>query len=643
VTLAVALALFMNAALGPPARAVMRYGPLQISGNVDSLNFVRNSNPNSYQDIMNRNAVRLRVDWDWLQNGLLMDRFSVPFIERSKVFLLYRGVYDGFYDIAPTDLQRGQERSDDLIGGPIAGNTPGQCVGGPCPQGPTNGVFKPLLPGSYSRWSDADRNGRKYENRLREAYIDLKIQDEPLSFRLGRQQIIWGESDQFRVMDCFNPLDFTWHAQIESWDEIRIPMWVGKGLWDIGTLGPLSNTFLEVVYNPFDFQDGLKLDFNPRPWSVPYPYPLRGGQVQNAGAFFVSPRFNLQGTSLSKGDFQRNPQDASEIGTRFHGVTPQGFEFSLDYLYGRARGLGGASTNAFKIEKVNLPYSLTQLKPGVAIGYYQDPSMPAAKPIYPIDVTGEIIHPYMHIFGMTGNYFEGDYTQSVLRFETAYVLGEPFQTVDPASLVNVTAAGQRLSAYPCSDPRGNCSPIGFTKRDIWSGMAGFDRPTWIRFLNSKATWFLTGQFFWTYTTGNVNQLVGSASTGDAPYYGPTGQWKSGPYAGLVERTQYAQCPGLGCGNGDQIRRWEHLVTTAATSFYRSGTVVPFIANAWDPVNDSDEILWSVQYFYSNNFIITLQQNFFTTYGSKAPSNDSEYTAGRFDRRDETGVRLTYQF
>jgi hypothetical protein len=172
-------------------------------------------------------------------------------------------------------------------------------------------------------------------------------------------------------------------------------------------------------------------------------------------------------------------------------------------------------------------------------------------------------------------------------------------------------------------------------------MAGFDRPTWIRFLNSKATWFLTGQFFWTYVTGNVNNLCGNAPVGDFPYYGPVGKWMSGPFAGLSERQQNAN-PGV-AGNGDNIRRWEHLITFAASSFYRSGTVVPFIASAWDPVNDNELISWSVAYYYSNNFIITLEQNFFTTYGSKAPSNDPEETGGRFDRRDETGIRLTYQF
>ena len=37
--------------------------------------------------------------------------------------------------------------------------------------------------------------------------------------------------------------------------------------------------------------------------------------------------------------------------------------------------------------------------------------------VTPLDVKAKVIHPYMHIFGFTGNYFEGDFTQAVLRFE----------------------------------------------------------------------------------------------------------------------------------------------------------------------------------------------------------------------------------
>ena len=644
--LAVALALLVSAALGPPAWAVMKYGPLQLSGNMDSLNLVRHSNPEKFQFIMNRNTLRLRVDWDWLQNGRLIDRFDLPFIERSKVYLLYRGVYDGFYDIAPTDLQKGQTRFDDLVGGPIIGNRPGRCKGGQCPADNTDPSN--LLPGNYSRFTDTQRSADKSENRLREAYVDFKLKNAPLSFRLGRQQVIWGESDQFRVMDVINPLDLSWHFQIESWDEIRVPLWLAKGLWDIGEVGPLSNAFVEVVYNPFDFQPGNRVDFLPRPWAVPFPDPLRGGQIQvDKTGTLITPLFNLQGTSLRHGDFKKNPQDASEVGARFHAVTPQGFEFALNYLYGRGRAPGGANASGFKIEDFFIsadgnPNHLSSISQVPIMGYFRfvdDKGRAATLPVRPVHVVGKMISPYNHIFGMTGNYFEGDYTSSVLRFETLYTTGEPFATTDVSTLVPVRAAGNvdaNLKTY-------GRSPQGFTKRDMWVGMAGFDRPTWIRFLNPKATWFLTAQFFWTYVNGNVHDLCGNANpVADRPYFGNVGQWLGGPNAGLVDRRQHARAL-QDTGNGDQWHRWEHLITVAGTSFYRSGTVVPFIASAWDPVNSSEEVLWNIDYFYSNNLIISLQQKFFTTYGSKAPSNDNEFTGGRFDRRDETGVRLTYQF
>lgn len=633
------LVLGCTTGLCTPAQATQKFGPLELSGNLETQNLVRHSSIESAQFIQNRNTFRLRVDYDWLQDGKLIDRFEMPFIARSKLFLLYRGVYDGVFDMAPGDLQHGQTRFDDLVGGRIGDLTNGQ------------------------------RNGAKFENRLREAYVDFKLKDAPLSFRLGRQQVIWGESDQFRIMDIWNPLDTSWHFQQESWDNIRVPLWLGKGLWDIGQLGPLSNTFLEVVYNPGDFQPGIKANFLPNPWGLPFPDALRSGQVNlsagqrgttglpdlNAGGTLLSPRFDLQGTSLRQGDFKRNPQDASEVGTRFHFVTPQGLELSANYLYGRGRGVGAASPFAVKIESINVPgqVALLEQKP---MGYYQvDINNPnSIQPVIPVDIKAKVIHPYMHIFGLTGNYFEGDFTQTVLRFETAYAMGEPYQTVDPNSLVCITVdgkCGKRVASQ-------GFSPLGFEKRDVWTGMLGFDRPTWIKFLNPRATWFLTAQLFWNYTTGgHVDQLRGNSGAGEYPYFGPVGQWQScgtNPSTGerqcptaasLVGRTERQQVSGAFAapGNGDDIHRWEHLVTLGATSFYRGGTIVPFIADAWDPVNDNNEVLWNVDYYYTNNLILSLQQKFFFTYGSNAPSDDPWFAGGRFTRRDETGVKVTYQF
>ena len=109
-----------------------------------------------------------------------------------------------------------------------------------------------------------------------------------------------------------------------------------------------------------------------------------------------------------------------------------------------------------------------------------------------------------------------------------------------------------------------------------------------------------------------------------------GQWLTGPNAGLVERLQNG-VPGTD-PSGDIIHRWEHLITFAGTSFYRGGTLVPFVAVALDPVNDNVEALWNMDYFYTNNFIITLQQKFFTQYGSGFPSDDPWGAGGRNHRR-----------
>ena len=148
-------------------------------------------------------------------------------------------------------------------------------------------------------------------------------------------------------------------------------------------------------------------------------------------------------------------------------------------------------------------------------------------------------------------------------------------------------------------------------------MIGFDRPTWIKFLNPRTTWFLTGQFFWSYVNGGYSQparrhphsrresvlhTAGKQSepAGGRPKQG-FGQWDNGPYAGAIERTQTActgnvatapntPCaPGSGLpnnlfGNADKFcsgRRWSR---SAATSFYWGGTFVPFVAVAIDPMN-----------------------------------------------------------
>src|SRR2546428_4327207 len=89
----------------------------------------------------------------------------------------------------------------------------------------------------------------------------------PVSLRLGRQQVTWGETDNFRALDIINPLDLRWHWSREPWEDIRIPLWMARAIYDIGKLGPLEESFVEGIWIPWDFQRN-KVTADPRrPWA----------------------------------------------------------------------------------------------------------------------------------------------------------------------------------------------------------------------------------------------------------------------------------------------------------------------------------------------------------------------------------------
>ena len=663
---AAALALAVVAGI-QPAGATLKYGPVELSGSVDSQTLLRTSNIDNWQFIQNRNTALLRLDYDWLQNGKLIDRFEVPGVKRSKLYMLYRGVYDSFWDIGPGGRQKGITKDDDIVGGPISGNQIGRtCTTPDCICTTPN--CSTLRDGIYTSISRGDRDSLMFESALREAYIDFSLADAPLSFRVGRQQVIWGESDQFRLMDIWNPLDTTWHLQQEDWDKIRVPLWLVKMIWDVGDVGPFTNSFAELVWNPGDFQPGNKVRFLPGPWGIPVPNPVRAGQVQlgspNQPVFFT-PVFDLHGTSYNKGDFSRNIADASEVGLRLHSVTDvpyinmQGVEFTLNYLWGRSRGIGAVAGSPFAldIQRVVVPTFQT------ANAFRQNPNDPASPPatlagvrapIYPASVDAEFVFPYTHIFGMTGNWFEGNLTNTVFRLEMAYQIDAPFQT---ASLDDRAQVEQETSPGVFKPLDGVYAPLGYTNQDVWAGMIGFDRPTWIKWLNPRTTWFITGQFFWSYINGQHSNLRGSIlSAGEEPYFSPTGQnpvivpehvrqtgrvqWANGIYAGQNERTQDATFLG---GTADTFYQWELLTTLAATSFYAGGTIVPFIAIAIDPVNRNFLSQLKLDYFLTNNLIIQGRANFYSNLGSQRNSLDPWGAGGLNSRRDEIGMKLTWQF
>src|SRR5947199_10629890 len=99
------------------AVTTQRFGPVQLSGNLQSQNLVRHPDASTYEYIQNRNTAHVRLDYDWLQAGRFYGKYDVPFVESSRLLLLWRGVYDSVYDLTPGFVQK-----EDIHGRAYGGN-----------------------------------------------------------------------------------------------------------------------------------------------------------------------------------------------------------------------------------------------------------------------------------------------------------------------------------------------------------------------------------------------------------------------------------------------------------------------------------------------------------------------------------------
>ena len=98
------------------AGATIKYGPFQLSGSLQSQNLIRHPDIDSYNITQQRNTARLQLEYKWLENGKFIDKYDIPFIDRSSLFVLYRGVYDSIYDFTPGFIEK-----DDIHGDAYGG------------------------------------------------------------------------------------------------------------------------------------------------------------------------------------------------------------------------------------------------------------------------------------------------------------------------------------------------------------------------------------------------------------------------------------------------------------------------------------------------------------------------------------------
>jgi hypothetical protein len=81
---------------------------------------------------------------------------------------------------------------------------------------------------------------------VREIYFDIEYKD--LFLRIGKQQIVWGKTDAFRLQDKINPLDFGYHNFFPDLEERRIPQLALDAIYSFGSYGPIQDVSLEVAW-----------------------------------------------------------------------------------------------------------------------------------------------------------------------------------------------------------------------------------------------------------------------------------------------------------------------------------------------------------------------------------------------------------
>ena len=379
-----------------PAGAIVTINDdIELEGFVNLQNSLREPRFESTEFVMQRNTAQIEGKYYFLKDSTAFGRFNTGRLEEATLTIVGRGVYDSIYDI----------------------------------RGSFDDAFE----------NDLSHPGEP-EFKVREAFIDFLL--PPFSLRIGRQQVVWGETDNFRALDVINPLDLTWHWSWESWEDIRIPLWMARGVYDIGKIGPFDESFFEAVYIPWDVQQNAISTDPRRPWA------LHGSGLREVANTVIA---NGQVLDLDLRVRDGSPArrlENGQAGARFKAIWGD-VEFSLNYFYGYS-----ADTRA----------------------RFQAASSGIFGDTFRAEYVTE--NPRTHLVGLTANYSDEKYTQAVFRMETVFTTGTPV-AIDPA-------------APAIADPDGD--QFDETRRTVL--MLAVDRPTWIHWLNDQRTFFLSTQIFW---------------------------------------------------------------------------------------------------------------------------------------------------
>lgn len=318
--------------------------------------------------------------------------------------------------------------------------------------------------GGYGNKSRSELESPEFNSRLdflREMYVRNTVQlddGKALFLKFGKQQVVWGRTDLFRVLDVINPVDYSRNNIYDELQDIRIPMWIAQAEYRMGGGDILQERNLQVVWN-FDkfrpnnlgqcgtanvildagcFFRGMK-----NLWD-------NGGTVANfanvAPGTMLATNFGPGQIGLDKVKLPGWSLENTQLGVKFEGVTNNGVAFSANALTYRSQlpSLHGGkrATNAFTGEFQNA---------------------------WPYLISFDMAFPRVHLLGGSLDFFN-ETLGAAFRMEGAFTEGEEFANT--------------------------LKPKLYSKNNVFRSVIGIDRPTFVPFISEKRTTLFSGQLFW---------------------------------------------------------------------------------------------------------------------------------------------------
>jgi hypothetical protein len=296
---------------------------------------------------------------------------------------------------------------------------------------------------------------------IRELYFEGAIptgDTSELFLRIGKQQVVWGRTDLFRVLDIINPVDFSRHNIYDELEDIRIPQWIATAEYRWGATDIFEDLNMQLVWNFDEFRPN-DLGQGGTPYSI-----------LDAGSFFRAMN-NCWDNGCTVSNFVPAaalgiPDDPGLVAADFApGVIgirdvdlPDGHDQGGIKVEGVFKSVG------FSLNYYRFHQQLPVLRGGI-------PAMNAFTGevgVWDHLIAFDIGFPEVDLFGGSLDFYI-DPIKTVFRVEATYTTGEEFaNTLEPKL---------------------------YSDSDVARWVLGVDRNTFIPFLNKNRAFLISGQIF----------------------------------------------------------------------------------------------------------------------------------------------------